>query len=80
MERIGQDSKHIVLIGFNIILDGLYNIDGFREFMNSGPTVKSNTILGETSIYLYIGHLSSFIVYGLCFDIIKKLFIKHKKI
>jgi hypothetical protein len=68
LERSGQDSKHIIMIQLNIVLNSLCNSDTFISFINDGPMVKSNTILGETPMYLYIAHVFSFVIYGLFFD------------
>jgi hypothetical protein len=75
-ELTGGDPKHIVLIHFNVILKYLYRLDWFRSLMATGYAVKSNTLIGETSIYLYIAHFLTFILYGLCFDGLKNLFVK----
>ncbi len=74
----GGDSKNILLIGFNGILEGLYDIEGFRELINSGPMIKTRTVIGETSIYLYIAHFITFIIYGVMFDLFKMLFKKSR--
>lgn len=73
LHQIGQDSKSIILIGFNPLLRLLPN-----EFMNSGPVVSCNTISGNISIYWYIASIISFIIYGGLLDLIKKL-IKIKR-
>lgn len=76
-QYIGYDSHNIILIGFNFILNNLFKIDSFREFINSGPIIKSNTLLGKTSIYLYISHFITFIIYGLFLDFLKTLLLKN---
>lgn len=78
-QYIGYDSKNIILVYFNLILNIQFNIDSFREFINSGPTIKSNTILRETSIYLYISHFITFMIYGLIFDYLKILLLRNMK-
>ncbi|SKC69200.1 hypothetical protein SAMN02194393_02222 [Maledivibacter halophilus] len=75
-QYIGYDSKNIILISFNVILNNLFKIDSFREIINSGPTIKTNTLFGETSVYLYICHFITFIIYGLFLDFIKRLLLK----
>ncbi|MCG8502813.1 MAG: hypothetical protein MJB12_20700, partial [Firmicutes bacterium] len=64
-QYIGYDSKNIILIGLNPMLNILMNMDSFRELVNSGPFIDSNTLLGKTSIYLYISHFITFLIYGL---------------
>lgn len=70
----GGDSKSIVLIYFNVILEGISLNDVGRELMNSGPEISAKTILGEISVYWYIAHLLSFILYGAVLDGIKAVF------
>ncbi len=76
LHQIGQDSKSIVLISFNPILDIISKSDVGREFMNLGIQIPSRTILGSISIFWYIGSVITFIIYGLIFDLIKYLIKK----
>ncbi|ROR29304.1 hypothetical protein EDD66_103240 [Mobilisporobacter senegalensis] len=78
MHYEGRDSKSIVLIYFNPILLRLSRMDFTRDFMNSGPLIACNTILGNISIYWYIGHIISAIIYGGIFDAFRWIFIKLK--
>lgn len=78
LHQIGQDSKSIVLIGFNPILKMLSYSDAAREFMNSGFAVKCETIAGEISIYWYFGSFITMAFYGFFLDLIK-YFIKKRK-
>lgn len=72
MHQIGQDSKCIVLIGMNPILNMITDTDGFLfSFMNSGLPVSCKTIEGQISIYWYIGSVLTFIIYGAILDFIK---------
>ena len=79
LHQIGQDSKSIVLIGFNPILKTLSNNDVAREFMNLGFAVKCDTIAGEISIYWYIGSVITMAFYGFILDLIKCLIIRISK-
>lgn len=71
MHQIGQDSKSIVLIGLNPILNVIADSDALNSFMNSGLQVSCNTIEGQISIYWYVGAVITFIIYGLILDCIK---------
>ena len=44
-QYIGYDSKNIILIGLNPMLNILMNMDSFRELVNSGPFIDSNTFM-----------------------------------
>lgn len=72
--QIGQDSKNLVLISLNPILNFFSDSEAGRQFMNSGPHIASKNITGEISNYWYIGSMVSFLVYGLFLDILKHLF------
>jgi len=76
LHQIGQDSKSVVLIGFNPILKMLSYNDVAREFMNLGFSVKCETIAGEISIYWYIGSVITMAFYGIILDLIKCIIIK----
>ena len=72
MHQMGQDSKSIVLIRFNPILNMIAESDGFLySFMKSGLQISCNTIEGQISIYWYIGSVLVFIFYGVILDCIK---------
>jgi len=77
--QIGQDSKSIVLIGINPILNTLADYEVTREFMNSGFVVKCGTIAGEISIYWYIGSFLTMLLYGCILDLLKCLINKKNK-
>ena len=80
MHQIGQDSKSIVLIGFNPILNIISDSQGFLyNFMGSGWQVPCNTITGQISIYWYIGSIVTFSFYGVVLDGIKMLFRKFNR-
>lgn len=76
---IGQDPKSIVLISLNPILKRLSYIDAARNFLNSGPKVYGNTILGEFSIYWYIAHFGISAFWGIVLDAIKATIAYHTK-
>lgn len=72
MHQIGQDSKSIVLIGLNPLLNMIADSDGFLySFVESGLQVSCNTLEGQISIYWYIGSVLTFIIYGVILDCIK---------
>lgn len=73
MHQIGQDSKSIVLIGFNPILNTLSKWDMANKFMQSGLNVSCNTISGSISIYWYIGSIITLGLYGFTLDLMKYL-------
>lgn len=70
----GGDSKSIVLIYFNVILESISLNDVGRELLNNGPMIPARTILGEISVYWYVAHLISFILYGAVLDGVKAVF------
>ena len=77
MHQIGQDSKSIVLIRFNPVLNRIADSQGaLNNLMNSGWRVPCNTITGHISIYWYIGSFVTFLFYGVVLDGIKILFHK----
>lgn len=61
--QMGHDSKSIVLIGLNPILNHLPN-----EIMNAGLQISCNTISGSISIYWYIASILSMLFYGIVLD------------
>lgn len=69
--QIGRDSKSIVLISLNPILNALAMDDVTRTFMNSGFSVPCNTITGEISIYWYIASFLTFLSFGMILDLIR---------
>jgi hypothetical protein len=71
--QIGRDPKSIVLISLNPILNLISDSEAGRQFMNLGPKIAIRTIIGEISIYWYIGSLVSFLMYGLLLDGLKRL-------
>lgn len=73
MQINGWDSKSIMLIEFNVILKSIVDLDGVMAVINSGPMIETRTILGETSLYIYILHFVTFIIYGLTIDILRKI-------
>lgn len=77
MHQIGQDSKSIVLIRFNPLLNMIAGAQGpLYEMMGSGRQVPCNTITGQISIYWYIGSVLTFLFYGIVLEGIKMLFHK----
>ena len=77
MHQIGQDSKSIVLIGFNPLLNMIADSQGsLYGLMGSGWQVPCNTITGHISIYWYIGSVVTFLFYGIVLDGINLLFHK----
>ena len=74
--QIGQDSKSIVLIYLNPILRMISRWDAGSTFMNSGLLVPCDTILGNISIYWYIGSVVTFAIYGLVLDGFKYFLIR----
>ena len=75
MHQVGQDSKSIVLIGFNPVLKMIANTQGtLYNLMDSGCQVSCNTIVGQISIYWYIGSVVTFMFYGSILDGIKMLY------
>lgn len=78
LHQIGQDSKGILLIGLNPILNFISDSVAGRQFMNSGPQIATNGLAGEISIYWYIGSIVSFFLYGLFLDGLKQLFKSNK--
>lgn len=80
MHQIGQDSKSIVLIGFNPLLNMIADSQGsFYTLMDSGWQVPCNTITGQISIYWYAGSVLTFLLYGIVLDGIKMLFRKFNR-
>lgn len=79
MHQIGQDSKSIVLIQLNPLLNLIADAQGsFYRFMSAGWQVPCNTITGQISIYWYIGSVLTFLLYGILLDGVKLLFHKLK--
>lgn len=76
MHYIGQDSKSIVLIGLNPILNSLANTSFADNILDSGIQIPCNTIMGTISIYWYLAHFISFALFGVILDILK-LIIKR---
>lgn len=78
----GQDSIGLILFGLNPILYNLRYTDFANEFLNTGPTITCGSLAGEISIYWYVAHLFSFVIYGLIIDtmrLIIKIFKNAKK-
>lgn len=72
MHQIGQDSKNIVLIGLNPILNIISNSEGVvYDFMQSGLLISCDTIVGYISLYWYIGCILTFLIYGIILDSIR---------
>ena len=76
MHYIGQDSKSIVLIGLNPILNSLANTSFAHNILDSGFQVSCNTIMGTISIYWYLAHFITFGLFGVILDSLK-LIIKR---
>lgn len=73
MQYVGYDSKNIILIHLNPILSKLQYTDFAESVLNSGKLVNCRTISGSISIYWYIAHFITFIIYGMIFDFIKTI-------
>lgn len=72
MHQVGQDSKSIVLIRFNPVLKMIANTQGtLYTLMDSDWQVSCNTIVGQISIYWYIGSVVTFMFYGIVLDGLK---------
>ena len=65
----GVDSKGIILIGLNPILKGISYTEFGTNVLSNGPTI----VAGGISIYWYIAHLVTFVLYGAVLDVIKAL-------
>lgn len=77
MHQIGQDSKSIVLIRFNPLLNILADSQSsFYNLMCSGWQVPCNTITGQISVYWYIGSVLTFLFYGFVLDAVKRQIYK----
>lgn len=80
MHQIGQDSKSIVLIRINPLLNMIADSQGsLYNLMGSGWQVPCNTITGQISIYWYMGSVLTFLFYGIVLDGIKMLFRKFNR-
>jgi len=73
MHQIGQDSKSIILIGLNPILEFLMKSDAGRGFMDSGLKVSCHTLEGEISVLWYIGSVITILIYGVILDAAKEI-------
>ena len=71
MHYVGQDSKNIMLIHFNLILSKLQYNNLARDILNSGSVVKCRMISGNISVYWYFAHFITFITYGIVLDYVK---------
>lgn len=69
----GSDPKSLVLIWSNALLNGIRYTDFAEHVIKAGPMIKVDTISGEISLYWYIAHLISFILYGAVLDGLKAL-------
>jgi len=79
LHQIGQDSKNIILIGFNPILNLLSSSDAANTFVNSGIAVKCATIEGSISIYWYIASVLTMAFYGMVLDAVRCMVKKAKR-
>lgn len=69
MHQIGQDSKSIVLIGFNPLLKWIADSQSaLTDLLKSGPQISCNTITSQISIYWYVGSVFTFMIYGFILD------------
>lgn len=73
MHQIGQDSKSIILIGLNPILELMSKSEACNKFMNSGMKVGCASIEGEISILWYIGAVITNLIYGVVLDLAKEI-------
>ena len=67
----GGDSKGIVLIWLNPILSKLCYTSFAENVLSAGPMIKCDTIAGEISLYWYIAHFITFVIYGGILDLLK---------
>lgn len=74
MHQMGFDSKSIVLIGLNPILNQLP-----YDTMNAGLQISCDTIAGSISIYWYIASILSMLFYGIVLDGIRYMMKKRRK-
>lgn len=80
MHQIGQDSKSIVLIGLNPLLDMIADSQGYLyNLLESGRQIPCNTITGQISIYWYLGSVLTFLFYGIVLEGIRSLFHKYNR-
>lgn len=79
MHYIGQDSKSIVLIGLNPILNSLANTTFADNILDTGIQVSCNTIMGTISINWYIAHFITFTLFGVILDSLKLIIKKLDK-
>lgn len=76
--QIGQDPKSIVLIWLNPVLRSLSRWDAAREWLNAGPQLPADTIMGSISVYWYIAHTATYLAAGVMADLLKRLVTKGK--
>lgn len=69
--QVGKDSKSITLIYMNPILNLLSLSKEGSAFMDTGTKLECRTILGEISIYWYIGCVITHLFYGIVLDFLK---------
>ncbi|SDN54876.1 hypothetical protein [Acetanaerobacterium elongatum] len=68
----GGDSKGMILIGLNPILKSVSFSEFGMNVLSSGPAVAA----GGISVYWYIAHLLTFVLYGAVVDVIQTLIIR----
>lgn len=74
----GYDSKNIILIGLNPILQTIVYIEPYRTWLlYDGIPLNRNWFLGDGfTLNMYIAHLLTFLFYGVVLDLIKLVFKK----
>lgn len=73
----GDDPHGIVLFELNPVLNVMRHTAFADNVLNVGPQIVTGSLIGEISIYWYIIHFISFVVFGVILDAIK-YFIKRK--
>lgn len=76
MHYIGRDSKSILLIYLNPILNSLTYSTFADNVLNTGIQISCNTLLGKIYINWYIAHFITFTFFGLILDGLKSLLTK----
>lgn len=81
----GMDGRGIILIGLNPMLKSISFTEFGLNVISKGPAIAANTAAGGFSVYWYIAHLLTFVLYGAVLDVIQALikrlirFVKQPK-
>lgn len=73
----GGDPHGIVLFELNPLLNVMRYTDFADNVLHVGPKIVTGSLIGEISIYWYIFHFISFIVFGFTLDAIKYFIKKY---